>query len=445
MFAAFHRQSLTNQILLAMAAAIVTGVLLNAFAAQSAFIQDYVVGGLFHIGGKAFVNLLQMIVVPLVFFSLICGIIGMDDIKTLGRTGLKTVFLFLLTTGIAITIALSLAGLLGIGEDFAIESQSAAAFAAKEAPALTDVIINLFPKNIPAAMADGNMLQIIVASIFIGIAMMHAGAAVQPVADLIYRFNDIMMALVTIIMALAPYGVFCLLAKTFAQQGIDLILPMAGYFFVILGALVLHAIVTYGGLVTLAGLNPMTFFKKMRRVQVFAFSTASSNATIPVNLKNTESRLGVHNSLASFTIPFGATINMDGTAIMQGCATVFIANVYGIDLSLADYVTVIGMAVLASIGTAGVPGVGLIMLTMVFNQVGLPVEGIALIIGVDRLLDMARTAINVTGDAAVTAVVAKSEGKLDLEIFADPEAGLDEEEQTLSEHYHYEEDEPRQS
>ncbi len=225
-------------------------------------------------------------------------------------------------------------------------------------------------------------------------------------------------------MAMAPYGVFALIAKTFAEQGIELIIPMIGYFGTLILALLLHLTIVYSVLLSTFKLNPLPFFRKMRSVQLFAFSTASSNATIPVSLKCAEERIGADNSIASFTIPFGATINMDGTAIMQGVATVFIANVYGIDLSMTDYLVVIGMAVLASIGTAGVPGVGLIMLAMVFTQVGLPVEGIALIIGVDRLLDMARTAVNVTGDNAVTAIVAKSEGKLDMNKYNDPKAGI---------------------
>jgi len=233
---------------------------------------------------------------------------------------------------------------------------------------------------------------------------------------------------VNVVMYLAPLGVFALMAKTFAQQGIDLIIPMLGYFGVLVLALLLHVTGTLMLLLKLFGkVNPITFMKKMSTAQVFAFSTSSSNATIPVTLHTVEKRLGVDESIASFTVPFGATINMDGTAIMQGVATVFIANVYGIDLGLMGYLTVIGMSVLASIGTAGVPGVGLIMLAMVFNQVGLPVEGIALIIGVDRLLDMIRTAVNVTGDAAVSTIIARSEKGLDMYVFNNPKAGVIEE------------------
>jgi Na+/H+-dicarboxylate symporter len=233
-----------------------------------------------------------------------------------------------------------------------------------------------------------------------------------------------MMQVVNLVMDFAPIGVFCLMAKTFSEQGFALIVPMIGYFSVVILCLLLHAIGTFSLLISVfAKLNPLTFFKKMRPAHFFSFSTASSNATIPVTLQALEKRIGVNNTTAAFTVPFGATINMDGTAIMQGVATVFIANVYQIDLGVTQYITIVGISILASIGTAGVPGVGLIMLAMVFNQVGLPVEGIGLILGVDRLLDMMRTVVNITGDATVTCIVARGEGTLDDAIFNDPEAG----------------------
>jgi Na+/H+-dicarboxylate symporter len=239
------------------------------------------------------------------------------------------------------------------------------------------------------------------------------------------KLNEVMMKVVTLVMDFAPIGVFCLMAKTFSEQGIVLILPMLGYFLVVIGCLLLHGLGTLSLLIAvLAKLNPLVFMKKMRPAHIFAFSTASSNATIPVTLQVVEKRLGVDNSTAAFTIPLGATINMDGTAIMQGVATVFIANVYHIDLGMGQYLTVIGMSILASIGTAGVPGVGLIMLAMVFNQVGLPVEGIGLILGVDRLLDMVRTAVNITGDATVTCIVARGENQIDDIVFNNPDAGI---------------------
>lgn len=388
------------------------------------WVQTYFVDGVFYAGGKMFIKGLKMLVVPMVFLSLICGIIGMDDMGTLGRIGAKGFALFMMTTSIAIGFAIFLATTFGIGEGFEGTLAAAGDFSANKAPGFADVVINFVPSNIFGAMAEGEMLQVIVASILVGLAISQAGTHGKAIGKFVGDANEVIMKLVTIIMHMAPYGVACLMAKTFAEQGIQLILPMAGYFFTVVAALFLHYIGTFSGLFMLARLNPLTFLKKMRSVIVFAFSTASSNATIPVTLRAVEERMGVHNSIASFVVPLGATVNMNGTAIMQGVATVFIASVYNHDLTFVDYLTVIGMSVVASIGTAGVPGVGLIMLAMVFTQVGLPVEGIALIIGVDRLLDMMRTAVNVTGDAAVTCVVAKTEGMLDLKKYNDPDAGV---------------------
>ena len=226
------------------------------------------------------------------------------------------------------------------------------------------------------------------------------------------------MKMVEILMALAPYGVFALLAKLFSQMGIGAILDLAAYFFTVLAVLLVHGLVFYGVLLkSLTGLSPRRLFVKMRPIWAFAFSTASSGATLPITLNTVERRMGVHNSVAGFTIPLGATINMDGTAIMQGVATVFIAQVYGVDLTATALLTVILTATLASVGTAAVPGVGLITLAMVLGQAGLPVEGIGLILGVDRLLDMVRTAVNVTGDSVVSVIVAKSEGQFDEAVF----------------------------
>jgi len=255
------------------------------------------------------------------------------------------------------------------------------------------------------------------------------GKKAEPVVKLLEISNEIMMKMVNIVMAVAPYAVFALLAKAISDLGLNLLVDLAGYVGVLIFALLFHLFVTLMiVLKVFSGMNPFTFLKKMREVQIFAFSTSSSNATIPVTLRSVIDKLGVKNSVASFTVPFGATINMDGTAIMQGVATVFIANAYGVELGMVGYLTVILMSVLASIGTAGVPGVGLIMLSMVFSQVGLPIEGIGLILGVDRLLDMIRTAVNVSGDAVVSVVVAKSESSLDVNVYNDPDAGLSEEE-----------------
>lgn len=416
--------SITTKILIAMGIGLILGSLINVFFSEVAFVQTYLVNGLFHVVGAAFVNALKMLVVPLVTFSLICGVCGIGDVSVLGRIGLKAFGLYILTTGMAITLALLVAIIVAPGKDFE-RVAGPSTFTPKPAPPLTDVLINIVPGNPVNAFAEGNMLQIIFFVILFAIAMLMCGEIGQELNKSAEKLNEVMMKVVTLVMDFAPIGVFFLMAKTFSEQGIGLILPMLGYFSVVIVCLLLHAFGTLSLLLAVfAKLNPIIFLNKMRPAHIFAFSTASSNATIPVTLQVVEKRLGVDNATAAFTIPLGATINMDGTAIMQGVATVFIANVYDIDLGFGDYVTVVGMSILASIGTAGVPGVGLIMLAMVLVQVGLPVEGIGLILGVDRLLDMVRTAVNVTSDAIVTCIVARGENEIDENIFNDPEAGV---------------------
>jgi Na+/H+-dicarboxylate symporter len=415
--------SFTGKILLAMAAGILVGAAFSVFAVLEP-LAGVLVDGIFYAVGQIFITLLQMMVVPLVLVSLVCGVTALGDVRALGRLGAKTLALYLLTTCVAVAIALLLASLFAPGEGFELAGD--VAFEPRPAPSLIDVLINIFPANPVRALADGQMLQIIVFALLLGFAMTLAGEAGRRISGVFADLNVVIMRMVLLVIRTAPVGVFALIARTFATQGLDVFRPLAGYFIAVVVALVLHLCITYTGLVRLAGLSPARFFGKMRAVMTFAFSTSSSSATIPLTLNTLEQRLGVKNSVAAFTVPLGATINMDGTAIMQGVATVFIANVYGVDLTLANYLTVILTAVLASIGTAAVPGAGLIMLAMVLSQVGLPVEGIGLIIGIDRLLDMLRTAVNVTGDAAVTCFIARSEGALDDAVFGDPDAVLDE-------------------
>ncbi len=418
------QMSLTTKIMIAMISGALLGILINLFFKEVAFVETYLTGGLFNVVGTVFVKSLKMMVVPLVFVSLVCGVTALGDVKALGRIGGKALVLYLFTTALAISIALTIAVTISPGAGFET-SEQAAPFEVKEAPSLAQVIIDMVPKNPLEAMAEGNMLPIIVFALLFGIAITLAGDRGRHVYEFFTDLNEVIMQMVYIIMKLAPYGVFCLIATTFAKQGIDIILPLLAYFLVMVSALLLHGIGTFTLLLSLfVRVNPFTFFKKIRPMLAFAFSTASSNATIPISLNTVQERLGVKQSVSSFTVPLGATINMDGTAIMQGVATVFIANVYGVDLTVGDYLTVILTATLASIGTAGVPGVGLIMLALVLDQVGLPVEGIALIIGVDRLLDMIRTAVNVTGDATVSCLIAKSEKAMDMDIFNDPQAGI---------------------
>ncbi|MDD1795504.1 dicarboxylate/amino acid:cation symporter [Enterovibrio makurazakiensis] len=418
------KMSLTAKVVIGLVAGIILGLAINIFGLNPAggFVDTYITNGLFHVVGKMFVNALKMMVVPLVLFSLICGVCGIGDIKMLGRVGSKSFLLYLMTTAIAIAIAITVSSLSGIGAGMNMVAD--VAFTGKDAPPLSQVLIDIIPNNPVSALSEGEMLQIIFFAILMGVCILMVGKPAKKVVELIEVLNEVMMKMVTVIMEIAPYAVFCLIAKAMASLGLALFAELIGYVVVLIGVLLLHLFVVLPTfLKVFTGLNIATFMKKVRSMQVFAFSTASSNATIPVTLRTVTERLGVKNSVGSFTVPFGATINMDGTAIMQGVATVFIANIYGVDLGIGGYLTVIVMAVLASIGTAGVPGVGLIMLSMVFAQVGLPLEGIGLILGVDRLLDMVRTAVNVTGDATVSCIVAKSEGKLDESVFNDPNAG----------------------
>ena len=420
--------SLTNRILLAMVAGIVTGSILNLLLSSSGvgqnvkdLVDGYLVSGLFDVVGRIFVASLKLLVVPLVFVSLICGSSSLGDSARMGPIAVKTLGFYLATTAIAITLALTAASIVSPGSG--VELAGEANYVAREAPPLGDVLVDIVPSNPVRAMADGKMLQIIVFALLFGYAISHAGEPGRRLASFFRDVDAVIMKMVEVLMNLAPYGVFALLSKLFASLGIGAILDLAAYVFTVLGVLLMHALGVYSILLrSLTGLSPAILLRKMRPIWAFAFSTASSGATLPITLRTVEKRLGVHNSVAGFTVPLGATINMDGTAIMQGVATVFIAQVYGVDLSMTDFLTVILTATLASIGTAAVPGVGLITLALVLEQAGLPVEGIALIIGVDRLLDMVRTAVNVTGDATVSIIVGKSENQFEESIYLDPKA-----------------------
>ncbi len=417
---AMANSNLTRNILIGLVLGFLLGLTLHTISPPDqgdSLVHAVLSDGILHVIGQIFLAGLMVIVVPLVFVSLVCGTAALDDIRRLGRVGIKTVGLYLFTTAAAISLALLAALVVKPGSGFDLGGAEME-YAASQAPSLVQVIIDIFPRNPIHAMAEGNMLQIIVCAILLGIAMSLAGDAGKRLLGIFEDLNTVIMRLVWIIMAAAPFGVFALIARTFAAQGFDAIPPLLKYFVLVLAILFLHGLVIYPLLLKLmSGLSPVIFLRKMREAQVFAFSTASSNATLPVTLRTTQEKLGVDRSVGSFTVPLGATINMDGTAVMQGVATVFIAQAFGVDLSAGDFLMVILTATLASIGTAGVPGVGLVMLAMVLNQVGLPVEGIALILGVDRLLDMVRTAVNITGDAAVTCIVAKSEGELDEAVY----------------------------
>lgn len=416
--------SLANKILIALGLGILAGLAINMVGLEAyPWIDNNLVNGVFHVGGKLFVNALKMLVVPLVLFSLIPGIVGIGDIRLLGKIGTKSFLLYVATTAIAISTAIAFAVTFGIGQEMSIPFETS--FEGKQAAkSFSDILIGIVPSNVFAAMAQADMLAIIFFSTFFGVALLSVVDDASDLVTFIEQINKVVMQMVEMVMWFAPYAVFCLVAKAIAQLGFDLVQQLAGYFVVIIAALLFHALVTQMLILkALTGLNVRMFLSKARNAQLFAFSTSSSGATIPVTLRTVQERMGVDRAVSSFSVPFGATINMDGTAMMQGVATVFIANLYGVELGLTGYVTVVITAVLASIGTAAVPSVGLVMLTLVFAQVGLPVEAIGIIIGVDRLVDMTRTAVNVTGDMVVTTIVAKSEDRLDLDVFNDPDAG----------------------
>ena len=414
--------NLTIRILIGMAAGVVLGLAVQGFTSNDHWIQTVLVQDIFDAGGKVFIASLRLMVVPLVLVSLVCGSSSLADGASMGRLGGKTIGLYLFTTAVAISLALGLALFISPGEGGS--ASQAVEYTPRPSPGLKETFLNIFPTNPVQAMAEGKMLQIIVFALLLGTALGRSGDAGQRIRSLFEDLNAILMRLIVMLISLAPFGVFFLMAKLFSEVGWRDIIELGKYFMTVILALVIHAFVVYPSLLLwLAKTNPLKFYQKMREPMLFAFSTSSSGATLPVTLRTVEKKLGVHNTIASFSIPLGATINMDGTAIMQGVATVFIAQYFQVDLVFTDYLMVILTATMASVGTAAVPGVGLIMLTMVLTQVGLPVEGIALIIGVDRLLDMTRTAVNVAGDAMVAITVAHSEKMLDRSVLNDPDAG----------------------
>ncbi len=399
---------LATKIIIALLLGAAVGIILNVTSPDVfSKLNTFLFGPL----GTIFLNLIKMLVVPIVFFSLTLGVAGLGDPKKLGRIGAKTISFFLVTTAIAIIIGLVLALVIKPGTIGTYDT-SAAEYSAQKAPSIAETLLNIIPTNPVQAMAEGNMLQIIAFSILVGLGITMLGKKADALLKVVEQGNDLMMYLVNLVMKFAPYGTFGLIAGAIGSQGWDAIKAMGLYMIVVILALFIHTIVTYGSAIAfLAKRNPLTFFKDFSEVMLVAFSTSSSNATLPVSMDVAQRKLKVPEPISSFVQPLGATINMDGTAIMQGVATVFIAQVYGNDLSLTQLLMVVLTAVLASIGTAGVPGVGLIMLAMVLQTVGLPVEGIALILGIDRLLDMIRTAVNTTGDAACAVIVTETEKK----------------------------------
>ena len=407
--------SYTTKILFSMFAGILLGSLVNLFFLENELVSFFI--QFFSILGAIFIASLKLMVVPLVFFSLVTGVAQITDSSKLGSISFKAILLYLVTTSIAISLALFFSNFFNIGSGVGLITN--VEFTAPSPPSLKEVLINIFPTNPIQAMANGEMLQIIVFSLIVGLGVRSLSSN-EHVVNFFISGNSLMLKIVEIIILFAPIGIFCLLVDIFSKIGFSIIYDLAGYFFLLVCVLFIHGIFVYSFfLYFFTGLHPFIFYSKLKEVMFFAFSTSSSSATMPLTLKTARDKLGVDQSVASFTIPLGATINMDGTAIMQGVATVFISQAYGIDLSVSDFLMVILTATLASIGTAGVPGVGLIMLAMVLQQVGLPVEGIALIIGVDRLLDMLRTSVNVCGDSMIACLISASENNLRKELVSE--------------------------
>lgn len=424
------KPGLTTAIFIALILGIVVGVIFHYLVPAGTIRDDVFVEGIFYVVGQGFIRLMQMLVVPLVFCSIVCGAASIGDTKTLGTVGLKTLVFYLCTTAIAVAVALTVGNLIspGVGVDMSsiVTSDPSTLETAGSASdvSIVDTLLGIIPKNPIESLANGDMLPVIFFALFVGIIIAIMGRKTETVHSFFEQFNDIMMKMTSVVMMVAPIGVFCLLARTFANIGFDAFVPMVKYMLGVLGALAIHCLIVYMLLLAIfARVNPIMFLKKFVSVMAFAFSTATSNATIPLNIETLEKKMGVDRRISSFTIPLGATINMDGTAIMQGVAVVFTAQLFGVPMGPVEYATVIATATLASIGTAGVPSVGLITLSMVFNSVGLPLEGIALIMGIDRILDMSRTAVNITGDAVCTLVVAKQNGSFDKKVFDDPNAG----------------------
>ncbi|ANG64660.1 sodium:dicarboxylate symporter [Marinobacterium aestuarii] len=366
--------------------------------------------------GKAFIASIKMLVVPLIFVSLVCGVTAVKDVTRMGRIGVKTFVTYIVTTSLAIPIGLALAIWLEPGKG--MDLGHATSIEVSAAPSIIDTLLGIIPTNPFAAFATGNVLQIILFAILLGIAINLVGEKAEPVRKMFDSFADVMYKLTDIVISFAPFGVFALIATTAGTYGLEVLLPLGKVILGVYLGCIIHAVVTLGGgLALLTRLNPIQFFKGIFEAQLVAFSTTTAAGTLPVTMACARQNLGVSKDIASFVLPVGTTINLDGTALYQALTAVFIAQAYGIDLGMTEYVMILLTAVLASIGTASVPGGGLIVLSLVLTSVGLPLEGIALVAGIDRILDMARTTINVTGDAAVAVFIAHSEGELDKDIY----------------------------
>jgi len=398
--------NLLTQILIAFVIAIILGLI---FGESINVLQPL---------GDLFLRLIKFIIAPLVLATLVIGVASIGDPKSLGRVGSKTIAYYLITTAIAILIGLSVAFMISPGKGLSVETTPPSEVEINETEGVIQTFLNIVPENPFTALAEGDILQIIFFAIFLGLAITLLGKKAEPVYNFFEAFSEVMMKITGIIMKFAPIGILGLVAPVIGEYGPEVLLPLLKIIIAVAIACVLHAIIVYSlSVKVFANMRPLTFFRGISPAAIIAFSTASSAATLPVTIKNTQENLGVSNKISSFVLPLGATINMDGTAIYQGVAVMFIAQFYGIDMSVMQLTTVVITTVLASIGTAGVPGAGMIMLAMVLSAIGLPLEGIALIAGIDRILDMFRTSINIVGDASAAVVVAGTEDEIDRSTF----------------------------
>ena len=410
--------SLGNWILISMILGLIVGLILN-FYVTNTFIKEVVlIDNVFYLGGNLFIKLMKMLVVPLVFCSIIVGVTSISDIKKIGSIGGRAILIYLLTTALAVSIALLIAGIVEPGMGLNMTGLADPSNVTTNVT-VTSTILDMIPDNPLNSLANGDMLPVIIFGVIVGFILAKLKEETETINKLFTEGNTVMMEMTNIVMKFAPIGVFCLIAKTFATLGMDGLMPLSKYVACVLLALAVQAFIVYPTLLVIfTRLNPIKFFKRFFSVMLFAFSSSSSNATIPLTLEKL-SEMGVSKDVSSFTIPLGATINMDGTAIMQGVVVMFAAQAYGIDLGLSALITVIFTAVMASIGTAGVPSVGLVTLNMVFASVGLPTDAIGLIMGIDHILDMIRSAVNVTGDAICTIIVSFKNKSVDLDVFND--------------------------
>ncbi len=405
--------SFTKKVLFSMVFGILVGIIINNFFISNHLIESILVNQIFYTISSLFLILLKMIVLPLIFVSIISGIISINDVNTLGRLGIKTLTLYMFTTMAAITLALFVSSFV----DYSVGTIDSNTILQNE-PAIettSNIILNIFPSNFFSALVDGNVIQVLSFAVFIGVSASYIKSEIPEFVNLIDNLNRIFNKMVMIIISFTPIAVFTLLAKTFSTEGLDVFIPLIKYFSVVVLVLLLHFSFTYSLILKIfSNLNVKQFYSKLKELIIFTFSTSSSNASIPFTLNIVTNKYGVNKSFASFSIPLGATINMDGTAIMQGCATYFLAAFYGIDLDFNDFILIIMTATVASIGTAGIPSAGIIMLSLILTELGIPLEGITLLLGVDRLLDMMRTSVNVSGDTCISCVVAKSEKLIDI-------------------------------